>query len=38
MVTSFEMVANWMPLRGGAAVPYPFVRKSAYDAIRLPDD
>ena len=27
-----------LPLRGGPAVPYPFVRKPAYDAIRLPAD
>ena len=27
-----------LPLSGGPAVPYPFVRKPAYDAIRLPAD
>jgi acyl dehydratase len=27
-----------LPLSGGPAVPYPFVRQPAYDAIRLPAD
>ena len=27
-----------LPVRGGRAVPYPFVRNSAYDAIQLPVD
>jgi acyl dehydratase len=27
-----------LPLRGGAAVPYPFVRKPAYDAVTMPAD
>ena len=27
-----------LPLRGGPAVPYPFVRKPAYDAVALPED
>lgn len=27
-----------LPVRGGRAVPYPFVRKPSYDAIRFPAD
>jgi len=27
-----------LPLRGGPAVPYPFVRKPAYDALTFPAD
>jgi acyl dehydratase len=27
-----------LPLKGGSAVPYPFVRKPGYDAIRFPAD